>query len=125
MTIVTEFPELSPTRLQLHFKMFHDLYTDRKTTISTIADIRDVFSSRSIRKLLPELFKAIRIFLTIPVTICTSERSFSLLHAEIKDLPTFDDGTIQAQPHSNTYLLQRRDRQSEHTRHLYGVRQSQ
>jgi hypothetical protein len=116
--ICATYPELSPTRLQLHFKMSHDICTDRKITISTIADIRDVFSSRSIHELLPELFTVIRIFLTIPVTTCTSERSFSLLR-RLKTLPTFNDGTIQAQPHSNTYMLQRGDRQSEHTRHLY------
>ena len=77
--ICATYPELSSTRLQLHFKMFPDMCTENKATISTITDILYVFSSRCIRELLPELFNALRIFLTIPVTTRTSERSFLLV----------------------------------------------
>lgn len=62
--------------------MFLDIAKQHSIHLSTLQDIVDVFSGekgKHLRELLPELTKLIKLVLTVPVTSCTSERSFSTL----------------------------------------------
>lgn len=79
--------DLDLDRLVLHRDMFLDISRQRDVMPHSFRDVLDVFcnSARSgnanakLPELLPELSKLICLALTIPVTTCTAERSFSVL----------------------------------------------
>ena len=75
------YPELSRERLKLHFDMFRDVCSQKQLCISNVQDMIKTFQSSEtgLCQLLPELLKVLKLFLTIPVTTCTAERSFSHL----------------------------------------------
>ena len=60
--------------------MFTDISKQRGVCVKTLRDAVDFLKGEHdepLRTLLPELTKLIRLGLTVPVTSCTSERSFS------------------------------------------------
>lgn len=74
--------DLEPRRLELHRVMLTDIAKQRDTPLNKFQDAVELFSGASgeeLRTLLPEVAKLVKIALTIPVTSCTSERSFSCL----------------------------------------------
>ena len=67
-------------RLKLHVSMFHDLLRQQHKHVNSLGDVIDVLRTDvSMKQLLPELTKAVRLILTLPVTTCTAERSLSAL----------------------------------------------
>jgi hypothetical protein len=79
-TFISNFygSDLDADRLQLHVGMFHDVMLQKHEQVNNIGDIVNVLKNDSTtRQLLPELTKAVRLILTLPVTTCTAERSFS------------------------------------------------
>ena len=63
-----------------HTAMLHDFVKQKQQTINNFGDIVDLLrTDAAIRSLLPEQTKCIRILLTIPLSSCTAERSFSAL----------------------------------------------
>jgi len=78
--VISDFygSDLNVDRLDLHVSMFHDLMRQQGKTVTSLGDIVDILKAdATIRVLLPELTTAVRLILTIPVTTCTAERSFS------------------------------------------------
>ena len=78
--VISDFygSDLNGDRLDLHVSMFHDLMRQQGKTVTSLGDIVDILKAdATIRVLLPELTTAVRLILTIPVTTCTAERSFS------------------------------------------------
>jgi hypothetical protein len=71
-------------RLRLHRDMFTDIARQRNVELTSFQTALDLLRGESegtlkVAELLPELSKLFRLALTIPVTSCTSERSFSSL----------------------------------------------
>ncbi|KAL4131519.1 hypothetical protein QTP88_008814 [Uroleucon formosanum] len=67
-------------KLQLHRDMFLDIVKSRKISINSTHDAIDVFKSdNSFGGMLTEFNKLLKIILTVPVSFCTAERSFSAL----------------------------------------------
>lgn len=65
-------------RLYLHKKMFFD--STRRQNFHSVSEIASHFNENvHLKDLFSEYFKALKLFFTIPVTSCTSERSFSNL----------------------------------------------
>ena len=65
-------------RLLLHIDMFHDIVKQQHENVTCLTDIVFQLQSNKLRmEMLTELTKAVRLFLTVPVTTCTAERSFS------------------------------------------------
>jgi hypothetical protein len=75
--------DVNGDRLKLHLKMFSDLYRSSDSIQHRIESINDVVKSLQANEawmaLLPELVNFLRLFLVIPATSCTAERSFSCL----------------------------------------------
>lgn len=74
--------DLDKDKLTLHRDMFLDVCKSKNEKVSNIQDVVNILGRENncyLRELLPEFVKFVRIFLTIPVTSCTSERSFSAL----------------------------------------------
>ena len=72
--------DLDAGRLTLHHDMCVDIAKQRGVCLATFADVVDFLkgdSGESLRALLPEVTKLVKLVLTVPVTSCTSERSFS------------------------------------------------
>ena len=67
-------------KLILHRDMFLDICDSKNLKVSNFQDVVTILNSENnLHDLLSEFVKFIRILLTIPVTSCTSERSFSAL----------------------------------------------
>jgi hypothetical protein len=70
-------------RLKFYQDMFLDIATQRDVHIdcfqSAVDLLKNVDQGAAIANTLPELTKLVRVALTIPVTSCTAERSFSSL----------------------------------------------
>ena len=74
------YAELREDRLKLHFDMFRDICLQRKLDIRSVYDIVEFLRTNTgLRELLSELTLLLRLFLTIPITTCSAERSFSVL----------------------------------------------
>lgn len=72
--------DLDTSRLTLHRDMCVDIAKQRGVCLATFQDVVDFLkgdSGESLRVLLPEVTKLVKLALTVPVTSCTSERSFS------------------------------------------------
>ena len=72
--------DLEAGRLTLHRDMFVDIAKQRGVCLKRFQDAVDLLKGEQgepLRTLLPELTKLVRLGLTVPVTSCTSERSFS------------------------------------------------
>ncbi|XP_069502344.1 zinc finger MYM-type protein 1-like [Ambystoma mexicanum] len=75
----TDFHECN---LELHRNMFLELIQRDKTPVMCFQDVFDLFQGergRPMRNLFPELARLLQIAVTIPVSSCSSERSFSCL----------------------------------------------
>lgn len=70
---------LNAVRLQLHRNLLLDIAKQRATSVVTFQDVVDFLSGKPLRVLLPEVVKLLQIAMTIPMTSCSSERSFSCL----------------------------------------------
>lgn len=65
-------------KLQLHREMFSEITNLRKITLHCLKDVVQFLQDNpEIRDLVPEYTKFIRVLLTIPVSSCSNERSFS------------------------------------------------
>jgi len=63
--------------------MFLDIAKSRKIPIDNSQDVITLLKNdKSLRDLLPEFNKLVRILLIIPVSSCTAERSFSALRED-------------------------------------------
>lgn len=74
--------DFNTDRLILHRNMFHDLMKEKNVKTDNLTDILAVAKSSECSHLvsmLPEFYKFLKMVNTIPVTSCTSERSFSCL----------------------------------------------
>ena len=79
MTVFSDFykNDLNPERVQLHIDMLHDLIEQKGLKITSLSDlVSHLKADDTTRLLLPELFHAVRLILTVPLTTCTAERSF-------------------------------------------------
>jgi hypothetical protein len=67
-------------KLKLHRDMFLDVAKSRKVSIKNFEDVLKLMKNDdALRQMLPEFNKILCIMLVIPVSSCTSERSFSAL----------------------------------------------
>ena len=75
--------DTSGERLKLRLAMFGDLCRSAKPKPIKIGNVNDIVqclkANEAWMNMLPELTSFLRLFLTIPVTSCTAERSFSAL----------------------------------------------
>jgi hypothetical protein len=72
--------DINIDKLKLHKDMFHDIIKGQGLIVSLFADILNIFKNKSYLVIhLTELRKCIQLKLTVPVTTCTTERSFSML----------------------------------------------
>lgn len=67
-------------KLQLHRDMFLDIISQRKLEMRTLKDVvLFLQANQSVREILVEFTKFIKLMLTVPASSCTAERSFSAL----------------------------------------------
>lgn len=103
-TVISSFygADLDEDRLKLHVEMFHDLMLQQRQKLENFGEIVNILKTDSTtRKLLPELTKAVRLILTVPVTTCSAERSFSAL----RRLKTYLRSTMTQRRLNNIALL--------------------
>jgi hypothetical protein len=100
-------------RLKLHLAMFGDLCRSAKPKSIKIRCVNDIVQCLKANEawinMLPELTSFLRLFLTIPVTSCTAERSFSAL----RRLKTFLRSTVTQKRLNHVALLHIHREQSE------------
>lgn len=86
--------DINGERLKLHLTMFGDLCRSAKPKPIKIGSMNDIIQCLKVNEawmnMLPELTCFLHLFLTIPVTSCTAERSFSAL----RRLKTFLRSTV-------------------------------
>ena len=72
--------EIHAERLRLHVNMLHDVIQQRQLHIGCLQDIvKLIKTDQAISETLTELHKFVRLLLTVPISTCTPERSFSAL----------------------------------------------
>ncbi len=72
--------DVDADRLVLHRDMLGDILRGRSLHFTSFEEVLDLLKTEEeIGRLLPELLKFIKLVLTLPVTTCTAERSFSCL----------------------------------------------
>ena len=73
--------DIDPVRLELHRDMMLDITKAKSIALSNLHDIVMAmrYNSGSLPEMLPGLATFLRIVLTVPVSTCTAERSFSTL----------------------------------------------
>lgn len=81
---ITDFhkDDLDETKLTLHRDMCMDIAKQQGVCLNTFDDVVNFLKSdkgQHLRDMLPEMSKLIKLALTVPVTSCSSERSFSSL----------------------------------------------
>jgi hypothetical protein len=105
--------DINGERLKLHLAMFGDLCRSAKPKPITIGNVNDILQclkgNEPWKNMLPELACFLRLFLTIPVTSCTAERSFSAL----RRLKTFLRSTLTQRRLNHVALLHCHREQSE------------
>jgi hypothetical protein len=71
--------DIDGNRLLLHLSMLSDLCHSATPRISVadISEVIQVFNNDAWKQMLPEVINLLRLYLTLPVTSCTAERSFS------------------------------------------------
>lgn len=90
--------------LKLHWEMLGDICRSGKqqVPIKDITQVVQLFQdNESWSLMLPEVVKLLRLFLTLPVTSCTAERSFSCL----RRLKTFLRSTLTQKRLNNLAVL--------------------
>jgi hypothetical protein len=97
--------DLEEKRLRLHLSMLRDVCSQPSPSTLSIQCINDVVHLMQQKpewlQLFPELAKLLRLFLTVPVTSCTAERSFSCL----RRLKTFLRSTLTQKRLNHVALL--------------------
>lgn len=97
--------DLNEARLQLHLSMLRDLCHYNIPTPLTVTCIGDVVKllqkNDGWKDLFPEVVTFLRLFLTLPVTTCTAERSFSCL----RRLKTFLRSTMKQERLNHVAVL--------------------
>jgi len=98
--------DIDDSRLHLHLSMLGDLRRSAEPsetlTVTSIADVVQLFTDNVVwLQLLPEVVSLLRLFLTLPVTSCTAERSFSCL----RRLKTFLRSTVTQKSLNHTATL--------------------
>lgn len=96
--------DMDAFRLKLHLKMLGDICRSAKqpVPIKDITQVVQLFQdNESWSLMLPEVVKLLRLFLTLPVTSCTAERSFSCL----RRLKTFLRSTLTQKRLNNLAVL--------------------
>jgi hypothetical protein len=92
-SIITDYygSDFDETKLELHRNIMLDIAKSKGFNISSVSNVID-FSKEEfyLQDLVPELIKLIKIILTVPVSSCTAERSFSAL----RRLKTFLQSTM-------------------------------
>jgi hypothetical protein len=72
--------DINIDKLKLHRDMFHDIIKGQGLIVLSFADILNIFKNKSYLVIhLTDLRKCIQLILTVPVTTCTTELSFSML----------------------------------------------
>ena len=67
-------------QLKLHRDMFHDIIKGQGLNVSSFSDVLNIAKDKPYLVIhLTKLRKCIQLILTVPVTTCTTERSFSML----------------------------------------------
>jgi hypothetical protein len=80
--IITEYygSDFDGRKLELHRNIMLDIAKAKHFKISSVSDAINCFKQESyLQDLVPEVVKLIKIMLTVPVSSCTAERSFSAL----------------------------------------------
>ncbi|XP_026819100.1 zinc finger MYM-type protein 1-like [Rhopalosiphum maidis] len=80
--LICEFykDDLNIDKLKLHRDMFHDIIRSQGLNVSSFSDVLNITKDKPHLVIhLTELKKCIQLILTVPVTTCTTERSFSML----------------------------------------------
>ena len=71
MTVFSDFNkiDLNPERVQLQVDMLHDLIEQKRLKITSLSDhVSHLKANDTIRSLLLELFHAVHLILTVPLT---------------------------------------------------------
>lgn len=90
------------SRLKLHRDMLHDILAGEGLQPESFKDILDIFKTKQHLVIhLTEIHKLIQLFLTIPLTTCTTERSFSML----RRLKTYLRSTMSQQRLNHLAIL--------------------
>ncbi|XP_039283135.1 zinc finger MYM-type protein 1-like [Nilaparvata lugens] len=72
--------DLDTDRLFLHLSMLSDISKQKKLQLRTLNDVKKYFELEpSVKEMLPELVKGLKLLQVVPVTSATNERSFSAL----------------------------------------------
>jgi len=83
--------DLNIDKLKLHRDMFHDIIKNQGLIVSSFSDKLNISKNKSYLVIhLTELRKCMQLILTVPVTTCTTERSFSML----RKLKTYTRSTM-------------------------------
>ncbi|KAJ8890379.1 hypothetical protein PR048_009887 [Dryococelus australis] len=94
--------DLDTDRLHLHLTTLGDIAKWKRVAITSIHDTQEFLKEDStVRDLLPEVNKCIKLLRTVPVTTATAERSFSAL----RRLKTYLWSTMGQKRLNNTALL--------------------
>lgn len=81
-SIIIEYygSDFDGTKLELHRNIMLDVAKAKNFNISSVSDAIDFLKQEVyLQDLVPEIVKLIKIMLTVPVSSCTAERSFSAL----------------------------------------------
>jgi hypothetical protein len=81
-SIITDYygSDFDETKLELHRNIMLDIAKSKGFNVSSVSDVIDFFKEEFyLQDLVPELVKLIKIILTVLVSSCTAERSFSAL----------------------------------------------
>jgi len=96
--------DIDESRLLLHLSMLSDLCrsSNPPVIVTGISDVVQMFKNNEVwSKMLPEVVNFLRLYLTLPVTSCTAERSFSCL----RRLKTFLRSTVSQKRLNHIALL--------------------
>lgn len=88
--------DLDGTRLSLHLSMLKDLCcsAEPQIKVADTTDVVEIFNDHEAwAQMLPEVINLLRLYLTLPVTSCTAERSFSSLRRLKTFLRTINNRT--------------------------------
>jgi len=102
--VVTGFygDDFDAGRLKLHRDMFHDVLRARRLSVNSLDDVVGILKAdETLRLLIPEFTKLLKLALTICVTTATAERSFSAL----RRLKTFLRSTMSQERLNHAALL--------------------
>lgn len=72
--------DIDSERLPVHLSMLRDIVKDRGFPIKSLMDVKQFLTeNKTVRDLLSEVTKCVKLLYTIPITSATAERSFSAL----------------------------------------------